>query len=913
MPTIIGKPTPIQISIDKITFDDITFADINSARAWPQSRVTDKLRVDSTISNSSKDVTVPTGSVISGDVTDGAVAVMSSGYGKNEFFQSTIGQVIVPGAKVSGDVILKWDTEWNENQAGPCSLIVKLWEPSDQLGEGDKSFLLPNPNYDPKAPKNDPDTGLPLPVQPQYKQKYFHMLASGMGWIDISPSPCQVVRSAATPHCDSKFVWENWTKTFKFEAACVYRPTSAAEIAAAVLAAEAAGQPLRAVGSTWSFSDASLPLPDAPSVKAAMEDPTLLDQDIPPPAPPSQAYVLDATFFASSLQDNLPKLLTPEALQSGRHFFHVEAGIKIADLDVLLDHESPRLGLASRGGSNGQTLAGAFSTGTHGGEFGLKPLADYVQAIHLIGPGAVEYWIERSHNGQNLPITTPAQVAAAYPCIDPSHVIYDSEVFNAVLVSMGCMGVIYSVILEAIPQFGIHQVVRNFVAWSDMVADVGKEQDGRVNAAAFGGKLMDGSWCWPKEQHQNTFVGLTVTPYPYNDGNFECWLANRERVAVPIPLKDQGPDLGGLLGGITKEVSRETPGEWWDKLGALINLIIGFVVDLVGSVGGPGPLDLGKVMRKLVKFAHDKGYSWLLRALTRAIFNWALPADKTDVSYTFSSAGFLSVPIAGVSIEMAFPLIDGIHFLEDVVLRTMKKAILENKQYVLGWISLRICGQSDALLGMQQHSPTCFIEVSLLASPDAASIVSQLQTKAIDAGGILHWGQANDQLTPQSVTSMYGAQRLAAWRHVRHDVLGHKQYSTFDNNFTDRCGLLASPSQPAAPTQPDRLLPNQGLMVGKSITSADGRFRLILQADGNLVLYASAGQALWASNTAGHRVWDVVMQGDGNLVIYSVSGQALWASNTEGNAGAWLIAQNDGNVVIYDPGNHALWATNTAQ
>jgi len=120
------------------------------------------------------------------------------------------------------------------------------------------------------------------------------------------------------------------------------------------------------------------------------------------------------------------------------------------------------------------------------------------------------------------------------------------------------------------------------------------------------------------------------------------------------------------------------------------------------------------------------------------------------------------------------------------------------------------------------------------------------------------------------------------------------------------------PPRPAAPTRPEQLLLNQGLVVGQSITSADGRFRLILQADGNLVLYAHSRQALWASNTAGHPdVWDVAMQGDGNLVIYNVHGHALWASNTAGHAGAWLIAQNDGNLVIYDPANHPLWASNT--
>jgi len=104
---------------------------------------------------------------------------------------------------------------------------------------------------------------------------------------------------------------------------------------------------------------------------------------------------------------------------------------------------------------------------------------------------------------------------------------------------------------------------------------------------------------------------------------------------------------------------------------------------------------------------------------------------------------------------------------------------------------------------------------------------------------------------------------------------------------------------------------NQGLVPGQSITSQDGRFTLIFQTDGNLVLYAPGGQALWASNTAGHVVWDAVMQGDGNLVIYDPRAHALWASATAGDAGAWLIVQNDGNLVIYDANGKPLWASNT--
>ncbi len=122
------------------------------------------------------------------------------------------------------------------------------------------------------------------------------------------------------------------------------------------------------------------------------------------------------------------------------------------------------------------------------------------------------------------------------------------------------------------------------------------------------------------------------------------------------------------------------------------------------------------------------------------------------------------------------------------------------------------------------------------------------------------------------------------------------------------------PAQPTRPTQGDRLLPGQGLMSGGSLKSADGRYRFIMQADGNLVLYNVYNQPLWASNTQGHsNIWDVILQTDGNLVVYNSQNHPLWASNTNGKPAASLIMQSDGNVVIYDAHNHPLWATNTNQ
>jgi hypothetical protein len=112
----------------------------------------------------------------------------------------------------------------------------------------------------------------------------------------------------------------------------------------------------------------------------------------------------------------------------------------------------------------------------------------------------------------------------------------------------------------------------------------------------------------------------------------------------------------------------------------------------------------------------------------------------------------------------------------------------------------------------------------------------------------------------------------------------------------------------------DRLQPNQQINVNGELVSNNGWFRLVMQGDGNLVIYRTmTGQALWASNTVGQPNNYAVMQGDGNFVVYTAQGAAQWASGTNGRPGAWVVMQDDGNLVVYDASNHPLWASNTAQ
>ncbi|MCA9330031.1 hypothetical protein KDA11_05255, partial [Candidatus Saccharibacteria bacterium] len=94
-----------------------------------------------------------------------------------------------------------------------------------------------------------------------------------------------------------------------------------------------------------------------------------------------------------------------------------------------------------------------------------------------------------------------------------------------------------------------------------------------------------------------------------------------------------------------------------------------------------------------------------------------------------------------------------------------------------------------------------------------------------------------------------------------------------------------------------------------------GNRRLILQGDGNLVIYNSSGKATWSSATRNGKLH--ILQGDGNLVLYKSqkprAGDAVWSSGTR--SGKSLIMQGDGNLVLYSTqspkAGNAVWNSGT--
>jgi len=121
------------------------------------------------------------------------------------------------------------------------------------------------------------------------------------------------------------------------------------------------------------------------------------------------------------------------------------------------------------------------------------------------------------------------------------------------------------------------------------------------------------------------------------------------------------------------------------------------------------------------------------------------------------------------------------------------------------------------------------------------------------------------------------------------------------------------------PSPSNVLKTGQILKAGESLKASKHSYYLIMQGDGNLVLYVGdhfvPKNAIWSSGTHGKGQGPhyMVMQGDGNLVVYDCYDQPTWSSEThsKGAKGHWAAMQDDGNFVLYDGEAKPTWHTHT--
>ena len=113
------------------------------------------------------------------------------------------------------------------------------------------------------------------------------------------------------------------------------------------------------------------------------------------------------------------------------------------------------------------------------------------------------------------------------------------------------------------------------------------------------------------------------------------------------------------------------------------------------------------------------------------------------------------------------------------------------------------------------------------------------------------------------------------------------------------------------PNYSSNMTSGQAIATGTQIMSKNLKYRLIIQPDGNMVLYSNS-TPIWHTHTAGAAGPTLVMQSDGNLVLYATGTKPVWNSQTVTGQHSMLQLQEDGNLVMYASGNIPRWSTNTS-
>lgn len=570
------------------------------------------------------------------------------------------------------------------------------------------------------------------------------------------------------------------------------------------------------------------------------------------PSSDERYVIIDTRGLASSLQTQIQNILRSDArerIEGGKQYFWVEAGITIANLNTLLDHQKPRLAIQASGGSPGATLAGTLATATHGGEFKWTLLVDMVRAIHLVGPGGEEWWIEGDESIADL-----EALQRLYPRIDSEHFIAGdwrglddltaADVLNAVIVSLGAMGVVYSVVLEVVEQYGLEQRTVAIDSWEQLLALAGTtEKDLRYSDLDTSRQinnqilkfLLDGEkngTSIPFEE--NVYVDLAINPI-----NRACWIVNR-RVTAHLP-DDANPlpvDFDTYFSTAEQMLSRHAEANSvyyipviWSGLARRIHDFLYYgtsdadlhnnieqIQRLLSFITSRSPIlamalatiNVQAVLNTATRRAPNRGHQFLADLLDSALHalqgtGQGQVSTTTGTSYQVGAIGWPDDGIPGRAIEIALHPDVAFTYLQKVIFDLiLDKIMTAANNPLIGYISIRICPQTRTFMGMQQfESYSVMIELVGLRTPEANVIMDAVQSETLrlnreeGLNAMLHWGLETAQMkaddlnympVTRPIVSNPGYRQIDVVREVRHMFLKNHA-PVFDNNLVRRLEL----------------------------------------------------------------------------------------------------------------------------
>jgi hypothetical protein len=429
--------------------------------------------------------------------------------------------------------------------------------------------------------------------------------------------------------------WRNWVSTERLIPKHTCYPRNLRQLQTIIRKAEAEGKSVRAFGSGHAISDV--------------------------------AVSLDYIINTSRLNSVLPlgeSTFKREA--AAMHLIQVEGGIKIGELNKQLALRG--LALSNMGGSTIQSLAGAISTSTHGSGITLGPFPSFVKSLLLVSTAGKVYRIEPSDG-----ITDPDRWLEPHITL-----IQDDDHFNAVLVNMGCMGVIYAFTIAVEPAYLLKES-RQLSKWSDVKTVINtlglRQQLEKYRHLEF---LIN-----PHETHGDHTV--IITKRVRQEGN-----------GIPKGRPGKRNCLPSLLAGL-----KITP----------------------------------KMFIQLFNLTRKKTPQYLdtsLKGLDDEEF--------TNHSYEVLNQGTKQLKFVAGAIEVAFPVDRTVEAIEKVM-EVCARNVRVHGRYLTSPIGVRFVKKSRAYLSMMHDQDSCLIEVpSIINTKEWKELLIDMEQELLAFGGRPHWG-----------------------------------------------------------------------------------------------------------------------------------------------------------------------------
>lgn len=254
----------------------------------------------------------------------------------------------------------------------------------------------------------------------------------------------------------------------------------------------------------------------------------------------------------------------------------VQCGNSILELNRLLRRQ--RRSLRATGASNGQTIAGAAGTGTHGSVIGGGSVADYVVGMHLLVAPGLHIWLERA----STPVMSDAFAARL-----GTTPVRDDALFDAALVSFGSFGIVHGVAIETDPIFLLEMHRRQ------VPADAALRR--AFATLDFSGVALPGGGSERPHHFQ-----VVINPYDLARGPFVTAMYRRPfRDDYPRPPVDSdgfgpGDDAPAFVGLITDAVPAAIPLVVTKLLGRIyrdVNGQLGTIGEIFGTTSTRGRAD----------------------------------------------------------------------------------------------------------------------------------------------------------------------------------------------------------------------------------------------------------------------------------------------------------------------------------